>query len=331
MDQAALEAFIQGQVNERVAALGAQVVAQVQAQGQLNGASKPSKPPPYDGRSDPETWLFSIKLYFAAVNITSDATKISFSDALLRGDALIWRRSLTNIVESWDEWQTLLVTAFQSINPVESARDRLAALRQTSAVRTYASTFRTVALLIPGITDDEKKDRFVRGLKPKIYNEVKIKDPRNFEEAVRLAVKLDSYDTTWRTKLEPNRNSYRGGSSSYRGASSSYAEPMDVDINAVSSEPFDPRAAAAIRSIGANPRAATRSANALSRPTFRDAANGNNGNPGSSSSRPGTSQRPMRAALTDRERADCREKGLCFKCRRHGHVARECPENSRRQ
>lgn len=241
--EAALQAYINDQVNERVATLGTHLIAQLQARP--SGSAKPSKPNSYDGHADPELWLYSLRLYYAAADITSDVHKIAFADALLRGDALIWRRSLDYVVEAWDEWKALLVTAFQPVNPVEGARDRLAGLRQTGSVRAYASIFRSVTLQIPKITDDEKKDPFIRGLKSKIFNEMKIKDPRNFEEAVWLAVKLDSYGTSWRPKMEP-----------------------------------DPR--------------------------------------------------PMRQPLTDRERTEYCEKGLCFKCRQKGHVARDCPENSRR-
>ncbi len=69
------------------------------------------------------------------------------------------------------------------MNPTETARDRLARLRQTGPVRSYASAFRTVTLLIHTITNDEKKDRFICGLKPKIMHDVKVKAPTTFDEA----------------------------------------------------------------------------------------------------------------------------------------------------
>lgn len=34
---------------------------------------------------------------------------------------------------------------------------------------------------------------------------------------------------------------------------------------------------------------------------------------------------PRLSKLTDKEREACRQKGLCFKCRKHGHLAQECP------
>jgi hypothetical protein len=294
-----IRAYIDSQVNARVADQVNARVAELQANFSRASNVKPPKPITYDARHDPELWLYSVDTYYSAVNLTNDAAKISFADALLRGDALTWRRTI-DMPSDWDSWKTLLISAFQPVNPSETARDRLARLRQTTSVRAYVAIFRTVCLLIPMITEDEKKDRFIRGLKPKIMNELRIKPQETFEETVKMAVRLDTLDT-WRPSYNNNHNNARPSSSSRGGA----PVPMEVDLNAITP--------AAVRS----------NVNALhntnSRPSYRDAAAGSN--------RPSNS-RPPRRPLTDREREDFRRRGICFKCRQPGHIARECPESS---
>jgi hypothetical protein len=52
--------------------------------------------------------------------------------------------------------------------------------------------FRNIALTISGITDDEQFDRFCEGLKPEIKLEVLKSNAASFEEAVRIALDVDS-------------------------------------------------------------------------------------------------------------------------------------------
>lgn len=282
-NEAQIQAYINAQVSARVDAAIAEITANMNS-----GGAKPSKPETYDGRRDPEIWLYGVELYYAASSIVSEYTKIAFADALLRGDALIWRRT-TDSPATWEEWKALLISAFQPVNPTETARDLLARLRQTTSVSVFAAIFRATILRIPHITDDEKKDRFIRGLKPKIMHDVKMRAPDSFDEAVRLAVRLDSLDI-WRPS-NPRDHGRTGNSNPSR------PEPMDLDVHAVTSTPaaLHPYVNAIIKS------------------------------------RPGTptafNSRPPRKPLTDREREDFRKKGICFKCRRSGHMARECPEN----
>lgn len=299
-----MEAYIRNLVDAKVSAR----VAELSANMNRSSGAKPSKPATYDGRSDPELWLYGVDLYFAAASITEDFYKISFADALLRDDALVWRRTI-DAPAMWDEWKAFIISAFQPINPTETARDSLARLRQTSSVRAYASLFRTVTLLIPTITDDEKKDRFIRGLKPKIMSDVKVKAPTTFDEAVQLAVRLDSLDT-WR--LPGAANTFNSnGRQHYK---TTHSVPMEVD--AITSTPVGVRS-------GPPPLAPPnhRGINAItnSRPSYRDATRG---------STPTFNSRPPRKPLTDRERENLMKKGMCFKCRKPGHLARECPESS---
>ena len=275
VNEAQIQAYINAQVSARVDAAIAELTANMN-----RGGAKPSKPETYDGRRDPELWLYGVELYYAASSIISDYTKIVFADALLRGDALVWRRT-TVAPMTWDEWKALLISAFQPVNPIETARDRLARLCQTTSVSAYAAIFRTVTLLIPTITDDEKKDRFIRGLKPKLMNEVKVKAPPNFNEAVKLAVRLDSLNT-WRPPYNFNSKTM-------------HSDPMDVDVNAINSNPVCSDVNAVTKLHSGHP-------NALS-------------------------SRPPRKPLTDHEREELKTKGVCFRCRKPGHIARECPES----
>ena len=56
----------------------------------------------------------------------------------------------------------------------------------------YTIEFRNIALDIPSITDEEKLDKFLCGLKRKTREQVELKEPATFDEAVRLAERFDT-------------------------------------------------------------------------------------------------------------------------------------------
>lgn len=118
--------------------------------------------------------------------------------------------------------------------------------------------------------------------------EVKLRCPETFDEAVSMAVRLDSL--MWRNPGNPVKN----------GFSTSRPEPMDLG---------------AVTTSNQRPLATRSNVNAVnSRPSYRDAVTGNSF--------------PRRPKLSDDERTKLRREGKCFKCRKPGHLARECPERN---
>lgn len=214
--QAFIAAQVQAQVQEQLAALQA---AQPEPAHHHEEAPrlKVKVPEAFYGNSlkeDVELWLYQVDHWLRAGRIQLEMEKIILATGLLRGAALSWWRSVElalNPPITWADFRARMKEAFQPINPVESARDRLARLRQTTSANAYAALFRNITLEIPGITDDEKKDRFIRGLKRRTQEEVRLRTPATFEHAVQLAVRYDSL-------MRPNNwsnGTARDGSSSY--------------------------------------------------------------------------------------------------------------------
>ena len=56
----------------------------------------------------------------------------------------------------------------------------------------YITAFRRAAARVSGLTDDERLDRFIRGLQPKILDRVLQADPIDFESAARIAERAAS-------------------------------------------------------------------------------------------------------------------------------------------
>jgi len=175
---------------------------------------KPIRPDTFSGRQDKssvEAWLFQLRQYFDACKMRG-SLKVSFAASLLRDDAGIWWRNHVEqsdlgheaLITDWEDFKKMLVQQFKPVNAIKSARDKLAKLKQTRSVQEYATSFRSLTLEIPGISEDEKIDRFIRGLKDQIRMEVELREPSTVNEAIRIADRYDAISFKYlKQKFEP--------------------------------------------------------------------------------------------------------------------------------
>ena len=71
------------------------------------------------------------------------------------------------------------------------ARDELHACKQgKSSVVDYIDAFKRAAQKVDKISDEEKLDKFLRGLAPHVYMELLRKNPKTFNTAVLLAERM---------------------------------------------------------------------------------------------------------------------------------------------
>lgn len=75
---------------------------------------------------------------------------------------------------------------------IRRARDKLRRLKKTSSVSKYIGEFRNCILTIDDMSDGEKFDRFVQGLKQDVKLEVLKTQAICFEDATKIALRVDS-------------------------------------------------------------------------------------------------------------------------------------------
>src|SRR5947207_3911261 len=153
-----------------------------------------------------------------------------FISTLLRDEALLWYRAN---YENWDPavqltWPTLrhaMREYFAPRNEDRRLQDKWANLKQFGTVFEYVSVLTALAMQIPGLSQTQILDKFIRGLKPKTRIEVELRDPKTPKEAYRLADRFDriGYSAKSTTFLTQNYNRYSSMSTT------SYGEPMQID------------------------------------------------------------------------------------------------------
>jgi hypothetical protein len=96
--------------------------------------------------------------------------------------------------QTWGQLEEGLRLTFLPLGRDKLAREKLSRVRQrdNEHVASYTSYIRRLFLAIPGISEDEKLDRYLRGMTPAVRKEVFIREPTTFEEAVRLATRYDA-------------------------------------------------------------------------------------------------------------------------------------------
>lgn len=160
---------------------------------------KIAKPPTYSGKINEsiDTWIFRIEQYFLAVPMM-DNRKIPFAASFLTDSAATWWRhmyedpSLKGTSWSWDDFKSHLRMQFRPIDAERLARDRLHKLRQTTSVSAYIHAFQNIIVDIPTMSEADRIDRFLRGLKADVHKWVAIQQPDSLADACSIANTIDA-------------------------------------------------------------------------------------------------------------------------------------------
>ena len=164
---------------------------------------KTPKLEPFGGKKgeDLTAWLFQAEEQFSLLNITDDDLRIRIAGMAFRGAANTWYHSVradtlpeAERLSQWGPFKASLIEQFSPVDPVKVARDQLADLHQEGSVREYTSMFRHLCTSIKDISEAEKLDRYVRGLKPHTKRKVELREPpvRTFAEASKIAERVDN-------------------------------------------------------------------------------------------------------------------------------------------
>jgi len=135
----------------------------------------PVKPETFSGNGKREVsqWFYELETYFKAANIP-ERRWMDICPALLRFSAMNWWRTRVQNGKApvdYEDFKLQLIQTFQIVNPIQNAR---------------------VFLEIPDIGEGEMLDRFVRGLKNPVAQEVRVRGADTFDRAVAIAERYDS-------------------------------------------------------------------------------------------------------------------------------------------
>ena len=279
-------------------------------QQNMNGQgirAKAKEPSRYDGSlgSDPTVWLFQFVQYADITNEPA-ARRPRLASTYLDGKAATWWMGLVaqqpNADGSQVTWQMFydgLIAMFKPVNAKKVARDKLAVLNQTHSVVRYNSEFQQLCLQINDISEAEKLDKYIRGLKSAIREKVELDEPRTLADAMSKAQRIDSI--TYHSRMmhgteHTSTNTYR----------TSTADSTPMELGMVHGDKDADTDSEALNAFGT-----------------RDSR------PGGSSTRSNTGRTGNRAftprqQLSQQEFSYCQRNRLCLRCKEPGHIARNC-------
>ena len=178
--------------------------------------------------------LEPINKIFSFYNIAYEK-KVQLAVTYFRGAALRWYRyiecqsSNAAIINDWDQFVKLLKKHFESSNTEVIVRNKLNSLRQLGTVSKYNDLFNSLIIEILEMDEKTKIDIYCRGLKSNIQLQVMLKASNSLEEAQITALNIDNILSSNNIGFTRNQNikSNYSRNSSYN-SSANHSTPMDL-------------------------------------------------------------------------------------------------------
>lgn len=313
--------------------------AGVQARGPSTSSGRPKgpTPPEFDGSRvslqgrEVDAFLRDMSNLFAyhATDFPDDASKVRYASLFLKSAAATWWDTLDKsdgVDSDWSKFTEHMHKRYRPMVAKEVARQQLHSLRQTGTVSAWCDLFRRVLTAIDDMNDADQVFLFVQGLKRvEVANEVRKAQVKTLHDAMVEAVRADAFHGNGR------QNAYYS-----RGGSSSASAAVAMDLNAIQLESSTENAEGDHGDDTPNGGGASRGMeppdwhstvdrlvqqaveHRLAALSFKPSG-GFKKNGGSSS---GAGRVP---GLSSADVAKLRAEGKCFRCKKTGHLKRECP------
>ena len=185
------------------------------AAGAVSPQVKLAKPNFYTGalNANVDTWLFEVEQYLIGSGIISDAQRISLAASYLRDLASTWWYQKCQVEHTpptlWTEFKETLKARFQPIAAARTARANLRNLRQGGKlVAEYCNAFYKQIQLISDMGEADKIDNFMNGLNANIANEVDRREPKSLQEAMTYAQATELRNRNIRHSSQYNYQNY---------------------------------------------------------------------------------------------------------------------------
>jgi hypothetical protein len=256
-----------------------------------------------------DNWQYAFRAYCEAMQLdtqTNPTKCIKLAVTLFAPEVARWyyneyERMLKPSPITWAFFVQCVMDKYEPVPIGFTARTALKSIRQTGTIEEYNAAFNEVISRIDDMAEADKVDKYIDGLKQALRVKVASALTLTLLESMTVAVQLEAAWATTRDRNAPagyNRNNNRG-------------QPAVVAArngDAVHGPPLH-----------------------LGRMSLHDHKNDDDGGDEEKPAPPHVlaaiqPQRGPLPKLTDAERARLLAIGGCFRCRKTGHMARECPD-----
>ena len=296
-----------------------------------------------------DSWLFEMVQYLNACGVAEDQ-RVGVASSYLKNNALQWwftQNQLSNAQRpsTWDAFATAVRLRFQPVAASREARAQLRSLRQDKmSVSEYCSKFHSLINMIPDMSEADQIEIFSFGLRPSLQRDVAIQDPTSLNDAMIKAQKMESIHNL----NDPRRSSYnfapfsnsfssnsslstRHGSPSSSSTASTPGSTVPMELGAMSmeseAEPTEMSEYERYIELGDDYQQEETDSEQVDNSSKEEEST-----PHlqvlSVSSRSSDQRRNNAPFLSEAEFTRRMREGLCLRCARTGHVARNCPTRS---